>query len=320
MDVSIIIVNYNSWKALTECLDSVTQMRPSLDVETIVVDNQSTDDRLHIFEGKYPKIFFHRNSANNGFAHGCNFGAAKAKGKHLLFLNPDTILNGKVIEHFVAIYQKENIGILSCLQTNDKNRFHKYHLLFPDPIRIFGVLRSIERKIFKRKLKNHFKETIKRVYPDWVSGSVVFISRENFVQIDKWNEDYWMYFEDVDLCKKAAERGLNVAITKEVSVFHQHGGASRINPRTKAITKSEVIKSKHTYIDTHFSNNSQRWVQSAIIANTIFFNGLSFIFSYVFFFNSKLKVSRYKFKYLMQYYKKVLKKKSWISERSVNSY
>ena len=67
----------------------------------------------------------------------------------IFFLNPDTRLQNGVLEHLLSIYQKEQIGILTCLQNNNKGSFEKYNLLFPSPVRIFGVLRSLERKINK---------------------------------------------------------------------------------------------------------------------------------------------------------------------------
>lgn len=318
MDVSIIIVNYNSWVVLSNCIESILNLNTALNTEIIVVDNKSTNDLFLKYQQKYPTVKWISNSGNNGFANGCNLGATHANGDLLFFLNPDTKLKNGVLEHFIAIYHKEHIGILSCLQTNSKNSFHKYNLLFPNPLRIFGVLRSLERLFKKKQLSQHFKETATRSYPDWISGSAIFISKNNFDLIDKWNEDYWMYFEDVDLCKKAQDNNLPCVITKEVSIFHLHGGASRVNPKTKAITKSEVIKSRHVYIANHFSAASQQWLHPLLMTNNMFSVGIFAILSFPLFFLKKLKVNRYKFLELYSYYKTALKKKTWLSYRSTN--
>lgn len=318
MDISIIIVNYNSWVVLGNCIDSIINLNTELNIELIVVDNNSTNNLFLQYQQKYPSVKWILNSGNNGFANGCNLGAANAKGNYLFFLNPDTKLNSGVLEHFSAIYTKENIGILSCLQTSNNGLFQKYNLLFPNELRIFGVLRSLERFLSKKKLNEYFKETATRSYPDWISGSAIFISKENFNLIDKWNEDYWMYFEDVDLCKKAQNNNLPCVITKEVSLFHLHGGASRINPKTKAITKAEVIKSRHVYIANHFSTSSQQWLHPILIANNLLNVGILAVLSFPLFFIKKLKVNRYKFKELYSYYKTVLKNKAWLSYRSTN--
>lgn len=318
MDVSIIIVNYNSWVVLSNCIESILNLNTALNTEIIVVDNKSTNDLFLQSQQKFPTVKWISNSGNNGFANGCNLGAANANGDFLFFLNPDTKLKTGVLEHFTAIYHKENIGILSCLQTNSKDSFHKYNLLFPNSLRVFGVLRSLERVFKKKQLAEHFKETATRSYPDWISGSAIFISKDNFDLIDKWNEDYWMYFEDVDLCKKAQDNNLPCVITKEVSLFHLHGGASRVNPKTKAITKSEVIKSRHVYIANHFSAASQQWLHPLLMTNNMFTVGIFAILSFPLFFLKKLKVNRYKFLELYRYYNTALKHKTWLSYRSTN--
>lgn len=318
MDISVIIVNYNSWGVLSNCIDSILNLDTNLNIEIIVVDNKSSNDLLSQYQQKYPTIKWVSNSGNNGFANGCNLGAVNASGNYLFFLNPDTQLNKGVLEHFIRIYDKEHIGILSCLQTNNNGTFHKYNLLFPSPLRVFGVLRSLERVFKKQHLTKQFKETTTRSYPDWLSGSAIFMSENNFNLIDKWNEDYWMYFEDVDLCKKAQINNLPCVITKEVSLFHLHGGASRVNPKTKAITKSEVIKSRHQYIAKHFSNNSQQWLHPLLMTNNMVSVGILALFSFPLFFLKKLKVNRYKFLELYNYYRTALKNKMWLSYRSTN--
>lgn len=145
MDISIIIVNYNSWVVLSDCIESILNLNTALNTEIIVVDNKSTNDLFLQYQQKYTTVKWISNSGNNGFANGCNLGATNANGDYIFFLNPDTKLKAGVLEHFTAIYNTENIGILSCLQTNNNGSFHKYNLLFPNSVRIFGVLRSLER-------------------------------------------------------------------------------------------------------------------------------------------------------------------------------
>src|SRR5690606_36372813 len=151
-----------------DCISSMLNLETQLHLEIIVVDNNSTNNRLSNYKDKYPTVNWIKNSGNNGFANGCNLGSAHAGSDYIFFLNPDTRLQNGVLEHLLSIYQKEQIGILTCLQNNNKGSFEKYNLLFPSPVRIFGVLRCLERKINKKQLKNYFRETATRSYPDWV--------------------------------------------------------------------------------------------------------------------------------------------------------
>ena len=320
MDISIIIVNYRGWKALDECLESIEiVVSKTFTFEVIVVDNFSNDGEFAVFKQKYSKFTFIENNGNNGFSNGCNFGAVIASGNHLLFLNPDTKLTFEALETLLktAVSHLE-IGILSCLQINENNVFYKQNNLFPALGRFFGISKSIFRKLNKAKLEKRFNTETDLFYPDWVTGAVVFISRNWFDKIKRWNEDYWLYFEDVDLCKKVFDLGGQVAVTKKAIIFHQHGGASRINVKTKALTKTEVIISKHVYISNQFSTGIQFYLHSLLIIGVFLEKTLLSIISLFLFFIPKLKVNRFMLKNLTVYYFSALQKQTWISPRAMN--
>ena len=320
MDISIIIVNYRGWKALDECLESIDSISSkTFSFEVIVVDNFSNDGQFPVFKQKYSKFTFIENTGNNGFSNGCNFGASVATGNHFLFLNPDTKLTLEALETLLqtAVLHPE-IGILSCLQINENNVFYKQNNLFPALGRFFGISRAIFRKLNKAKLEKRFNTTTDLFYPDWVTGAVIFISRNWFDKIKGWNDDYWLYFEDVDLCKKVADSGGKVAITRKATIFHQHGGASRINVKTKALTKTEVIISKHVYISNQFSTGIQVYLQSVLIIGVLLEKTLLSILSLFLFFIPKLKVNRLMLKNVSVYYFNALQKQTWISPRAMN--
>lgn len=320
MDISIIIVNYRGWKALDECLESIEVIiSRTLTFEVIIVDNFSNDGQFPVFKQKYSKFTFIENSGNNGFSNGCNFGAGIASGNHFLFLNPDTKLTFEALETLLqtAVSHPE-IGILSCLQINENNVFYKQNNLFPALGRFFGIARSLFRKLNKANLDKRFNNDNDLFYPDWVTGAVIFISREWFTKIKGWNEDYWLYFEDVDLCKKISDSGGKVAVTRKATIFHQHGGASRLNNKTKALTKTEVIISKHVYIGNQFSTGIQFYLHSLLIIGVLLEKILLSVTSLFLFFIPKLKVNRLMLKNLSVYYFNAVQKQTWISPRSMN--
>ncbi len=244
-DISIVIVNYKSWKHLKNCLDALTHFKQKkFTFEVVVIDNNSNDGKLKEFSEKYTQFRFIENSGNNGFANGCNLGAINSAGKNMLFLNPDTIANEDAIDKMsTCLSNNENYGIVSCNQLNNNGSFEDVDRIFPGPFTLFGITRAIYRLLAKET-----KQDEENIFPDWVSGSVVCISRKWFQKINGWNEDYWMYFEDVDLCKKVRDANGEVVLLKNVNIIHNHGGASRININTSKITKSEVLISKHVYI------------------------------------------------------------------------
>lgn len=320
MDISVVIVNYRGWKALDECLNSLQVIVSSnLTFEVIVVDNFSDDGQFSTFENKYSNFKFVENSGNNGFSDGCNLGASKAVGKYLLFLNPDTTINLGSLETLLQTsIANPEIGILSCLQINENNSYYNQKNLFPAFGRFFGVSRIFYRKIFKKELQNRFENQSDLFFPDWVTGALIFISKGWFNKINGWNEDYWLYFEDVDLCKKVVQNGGKVAVTRKTTIFHKHGGASRINIKTKALTKTEVIISKHVYVSNYFSIFQQILIHSLLIINVLLGKIFLSVLGLLLFFIPKLKVHQLMLKNLSVYYFNAIKNKTWISPRSMN--
>ncbi len=320
MDISIITVNYRGWEALGACLRSLNIINSSpVSYEVIIVDNSSNDGKIVEFRKKFPEFTFLENSGNNGFSNGCNFGADHACGKYLFFLNPDTTLTCEALEglHTTALAHPE-IGILSCLQVNEHQKYYNLKNLFPSFSRFFGLTRAIYRKVNSTALEEKFEIKNGLFYPDWVTGAVIFISRDWFERINGWNEDYWLYFEDVDICKKVTLKSGKVAVDTRETIFHKHGGASRINVKTKAITKTEVIISKHVYIQNHFPPLQKFLLHSLLTISVLLEKLFLSVLSIFLFFMPKLKVNILILTRLLKYYVNAINKGTWISPRAEN--
>ncbi len=314
-DVSIIIVNYKSWKHLKNCLDALTHFtQQQFSFEVVIVDNKSDDGKLKEFSEKYTQFRFIENSGNNGFANGCNQGALNAVGEHLLFLNPDTLAEeDAVFKMLKTLQENKNYGIVSCNQLNNNGSYEDFDRIFPDSFTLFGLIRAIYRKVKKKTTEEN-----NIIFPDWVSGSVVFISRKWFAKIKGWNEDYWMYFEDVDLSKKVRDCGGEVALLKDVNIIHNHGGASRINIKTASITKTEVLISKHIYLRNHFKGIKRKLLLCLVVVFTCISKCITAIFGLLFFFVPKLRLNLFLFLKMISYYYTSYKHGSWLSLRSMN--
>ena len=316
-DVSIIIVNYKSWNHLDNCLLPLEKIKGiNFSLEVIVVDNFSNDGKIEDFSKKYIKTTFIENSGNNGFANGCNIGAKNSNGKYLLFLNPDAIASEEaILKMLKASKENSNYGIVSCSQVNSKGKAEDSIRIFPNFLTLFGVSRAIYRKINKK-----YKEIVNskeiRIFPNWVSGSTVFISAAWFDKIKGWNEDYWMYYEDVDLSKKVFNLNGKVVLLKNAQIIHNHGGASRLNVKTSALTKSEVLMSRHVYVNTHFKGITKYISQLLLILQTVFSKLILGIIGVILFFIPKLNVQWYLLVNMIKYYISVLMNRTWLSKRS----
>jgi len=316
-DISIIIVNYKGWNYLKDCLSGLIDIAESdFAFEIIVIDNCSNDGKLEKFIAKFNSVIFFKNTGNNGFANACNLGAKKAKGSFLLFLNPDTIANADALTKMFEIAKNNlDIGAISCVQINQKGQLHDYKKLFLSPKTLFGSLRIFYRFFNKKILQKRFNNTDEIVYPDWISGSVILISRSMFKRIGAFNEAYWMYYEDVDLCKRIIDNGLKIAVLQNVRIKHYHGGSSRINYDVKAITKSEVIKSRHVYIYLHFEGLIRFLMQSTIVFYQLINKLIFGIIGLLFYFIPKLRMHWYLLVNVIKYYYNAAKNKTWLSQR-----
>jgi GT2 family glycosyltransferase len=246
--ISIVIVSYRCWNRLRLCLDSIF-LQELKDLEVIVVDNNSNDGKADAFVASFPHVKFILQEDNAGFSKACNRGAKEAKGDWLLFLNPDTILQpdnlNKLLEKASANPEWKLIGIR---QLNDKGKDTHPHGLFLKWWNVWGPVRSLERLIKGSKFSKQYLSTAPVTYPDWISGSFVLIRKNDFESLGGWDERFWMYCEDMDLSKRAANKGWLRVMYNETQCVHSHGGSSRIDPETKAITKTEVIISTIRYL------------------------------------------------------------------------
>lgn len=256
--LSIVIVNYRSWDKLTECL-SALKVEHNSSFQVIVVDNNSNDGYLANVTTQFPNVAFIENSGNWGFAQGCNLGAKHSQGNTLLFLNPDTIAEPQALLDLLAIKTSEHIGLLTCRQVdgagNNQKTFGNLETFWTS----FSPVRRLLQRLKPGQYPSPRIDHPKRIYVECLSGSMIMISREDFDRLGGWDERFWMYAEDADLCKRAAKLGLSIAYEPSVTITHFHGGASRMNPETKALTKSEVIISRHVFNNKHQPNRIYCW-------------------------------------------------------------
>lgn len=319
IDISVVIVNYKSWDALTECLEALTTIHNNrFSFETIVVDNHSNDGKLEDFKLQFPQVIFYKNSGNNGFANGCNTGANLAKGQYLLFLNPDTVANENALfELWKCAKDNANYGIVTCTQINEKGNSYKEIRFFPSHTTLFGTFRALHKLFTKKQIEKDFNHDKTIIFPDWATGAVIFMSIDWYKKINGWNEKFWLYLEDVDICKRVANHGGKVALIRNTSIMHKHGGATRINIKTKALTKTEVLISNHVYFDEHEKGVKRLLIQFLLITALLAEKTVMALFGLLFFFIPKLKVNLYIFRNLIVYYFSAISNKTWISPRSV---
>lgn len=254
VQVSIVIVSYRSWERLERCLAS---LRPLIagratTAEVVVVDNASGDGRLPEFARAHPQVRFVQNDGNWGFADGCNRGATGALGEFILFLNPDAEdPGGQIVALLAEARSHPETAIWSARQVDESGRAQKVFDAFPSLWTLFGPVRAALRRLAPGRYPDPRDDRSDSVEVDWVSGSVLLIRRAVFEALGGFCNGFWMYSEDVDLCRRARDAGHTVAVAGGITLLHAHAGSSRRDAETTALTRSEVVISRHFYASRH---------------------------------------------------------------------
>jgi GT2 family glycosyltransferase len=284
-DLSIIVVSYRGWERLTKCLESLNAFTgKNFSTEVIVVDNRSEDDTIFQLEERFSRFRFIHNKVNGGFASGCNLGSKVAAGEFLLFLNPDTVASESEVEKLLKIIRSNlSFGVVSCSQVNEKGKESIAAGKFPHMFNLTGF----QRAIFGSRMPEAGSRIPEITFPDWISGSVVLIRKVIFQKINGFDEDYWMYFEDVDLCRRVRNIGLEVAFCRNITIEHNHGGSSRINLKITSLTKTEVHISRHLYISKHKNRLQKFIIQTFLVINNLISAGLMALLGLLFFYSDQ---------------------------------
>ncbi|HOX40851.1 MAG TPA: glycosyltransferase family 2 protein [bacterium] len=217
--LSIIIVDYNAGNVLLDCLASIKKHPMPFSYEIIVVDNASRENRTKEYESVMSHVRTIRLPHNSGFGAGNNAGVKIAKGDYLLLLNPDTLVVDDTITTMVSFIQKhEEIGALTCLlyQKNQK-------MLQKDFFANFQSFSSVLLRKNHGQMKNPEKEYF---YVQAVTGAALMIKKSLFDQVGGFDERFFMYLEDHDLCQRLVNLGYKNAVLNKGKIIHLEGQSS----------------------------------------------------------------------------------------------
>ena len=231
-ELSIIIVNWNSFQWLPECLGSILSTTSSSEVEIIVVDNASTEDESIRIKKLFPQVNVIRSNKNLGFAGANNLGVRKSRGSFLLFLNPDTRVLGFAIDTMLGYLRSTpDAGAVGCklLNTNGSIQtscIQKFPTIVNQLLDIESLrLRWPHWKLWGISPLFSSDPTPKEV--EVISGACLMMERKTFLQAGMFSEQYFMYAEDVDLCHQVRQLGKRNSYVGEASVIHHGGGPSK---------------------------------------------------------------------------------------------
>lgn len=242
MDLSIIIVSYNTKELLRKCLSSIDIVHNDLQYEVIVVDNDSTDGSSDMVQKEFKDVLLIKNDKNYGFSKANNIGVKKSKGKTILFLNPDTVVNkDALLKTHEFLLSKDTTGIVTCrVNLQNGQMDDACHRGFPTPWNSLCHFSGLSKLFPKTKLFSGYNQTWKNLDSsheiDSCVGAFMMVKREVGEQIGWWDEDYFWYGEDLDFCYRVKEKGWQVWYYPEVSILHYKGASSGIKKTSQDVT------------------------------------------------------------------------------------
>lgn len=236
MDISIVILNYKSKGLALNCVKSIKEADfDNLKHEIIAVDNNSGDYIGKILAWQYPDVKFIQNKSNLGMGAGNNAGIRRASGKYIAIMNPDTLVfkdTFKKLHDFME--SNPEAGIAGPLQFNpDKtiqdSCYRRHGLLTPLYRRTpLGKLKSAKKDLGRFLMKDFNHQSVREV--DWLLGSFLFCRAQALKQTGLFDERFFMYFEDTDLCRRFWQKGWKVFYFSEAKIIHNHARESAQEP------------------------------------------------------------------------------------------
>lgn len=234
IDLSIVIVNWNVADYLQRCLSSIFSCSYDLSVEVIVVDCASTDHSVNVLQN-FPNVYPIVLSTNIGFSAASNIGISSAHGRYIMLLNPDTEVIDHVLEDLVwYLDHHPKVGIVGPRTLNSDGTIQPTKRRFPTFLTsIFSLKKNSPRTPGKAPdfisdyyYANHGTET-DVIEVDWVQGSAIVMRKELYDQIGGIDEQFWMYHEEIDLCRRAKNAGWKIVYVGTTSIIHHQGKSSQ---------------------------------------------------------------------------------------------
>lgn len=286
VDLSIIIISFNTRDFLKKCLVSVFENIPKkINYEVIVVDNNSVDDSVKMVKAEFPKVNLIKSNQNLGFSKANNLGLKRTKGKYVLFLNSDTVVYKDTIEYMINFMDKtKDAGAATCkvLLVNGEID-DASHRGFPTPWNSLCHFSGLSKIFPSIKVFNgynlNYMDLNKTHEIDALAGAFMFVKREAGNQAGWWDEDYFFYGEDIDFCYQLKKQGWKIYYVPNVTILHYKGVSGGIKKISSEIstadkkTKTIALKARFDAMRIFYKKNYKE--KYPFFVNWIMFSAIS---------------------------------------------
>lgn len=242
MDVSVVIINFNTFDLTCKCIQGVYSWTTGCSFEIIIVDNGSTERDPQDFVKKFPEIKLVKNRVNAGFAKGNNLALEVATGDFVLLLNSDTeFINNAIYICLQVIKNDSRIAVVGCRLTfpdgNTQHNCQRFPSIRYKLLELFRIQKVLPSAIVGKLLLGSFFSHNEAVFPDWIWGTFFMFRRDLLLLLpgNKLAEDFFMYVEDMQWCKDFRELGYRIAFVSNAQTLHYMGKSSGIGRKVPMI-------------------------------------------------------------------------------------
>jgi GT2 family glycosyltransferase len=269
VDLSIVLVNFNDGPRLRACLSSLAQNPPAAEHEILVVDNASADGSPDAVRREFPAVRVLANPVNAGFSAANNRGVAESRGPFLLFLNTDTIVPAGALDALLArVASDASIGGVGPALIRAPG---DYQVSFGNRVGFFAQIfqKFVLNPRWKRALRRRGagRAAKKEREVGWLSAACLLCRREAFERAGGFDERFFIYFEDVDLCARIRAAGWRLHFVPSVEVRHEGGATTTATPERRAASRLEYRRSQARYYRKHASRASRLLLRASLRVN-----------------------------------------------------
>lgn len=232
IDISIIIVNWNTCEATCNCLWSILNQTVSIKYEIILIDNASSDESVEVIQHSFPDVKLVENNCNCGFATANNQGMEIASGRYMLLLNSDTIVLDGAIQKAIAFADQHlDAGLIGCRIQNPDRTLQPNCFMYPSLSNMLFLTFYLNKLFPKSRFFGRERMTwwnhdqVKDV--EAIMGAFMLARKEAVDQVGMMDEDYFMYAEETDWCCRFKKAGWRVLFTPDAQIIHLGGQSSK---------------------------------------------------------------------------------------------
>jgi GT2 family glycosyltransferase len=244
LDVSVIIVNWNTAGLLLQCLDSIYKTKPLHSFEVIVVDNASQDESVSLVSQRFPDVTLVVNHENQGFARANNKGMSLGRGRYLMLLNSDTIVLPGALDRLIQVADSNpQLGVLGPKLLNLDGTVQNSWASFP------SILSELTGRNFR--IRTPVPDTPNAYEVDWIGGACMLVRYQTVEEVGKLDDSFFFYSEELDWCYRIKQRNWKIWYVADAEIYHLGGGSAN---RGSFLQLLRLYQSKLKYFGKHHGN------------------------------------------------------------------